>query len=106
MRMTRVNTYRRGNRRHRVCPAVGGDGRPRRTPKSGSVSAAMSVTRQLVDTAATRGDDDALIGAGDGRRHTYASLASTVTRAAAGLAWRGLRPHDVVGVYVGDVACF
>lgn len=65
-----------------------------------------SVTQQLVETAATRGDDNALVGSNAGRRHTYASLASTVMRAAAGLAWRGLRPRDVVGVYVPDVACY
>ena len=71
-----------------------------------SVSADMSVTQQLVETAATRGDDEALVGAGGSRRHTYASLASTVMSAAAGLAWRGLRPRDVVGVYVPDAACY
>ena len=66
----------------------------------------MNVTQQLVEVAATRGDDDALVGSNAGRRHTYASLASTVMRAAAGLAWRGLRPRDVVGVYVADVATY
>jgi acyl-CoA synthetase (AMP-forming)/AMP-acid ligase II len=66
----------------------------------------MSVTQQLVETAATRGQGDALVGSNAERRHTYPSLASTVMRAAAGLAWRGLRPRDVVGVYVPDVACY
>jgi acyl-CoA synthetase (AMP-forming)/AMP-acid ligase II len=66
----------------------------------------MSVTQQLVETAATRGDGDALVGSNAERRHTYPGLASTVMRAAAGLAWRGLRPRDVVGVYVPDVACY
>ena len=66
----------------------------------------MSVTQQLLETAATRGDDDALVGSNAGRRHTYDSLASTLMRAAAGLAWRGLRPRDVVGVYVPDAACY
>jgi len=66
----------------------------------------MSVTQQLVEAAGTRGDEEALIGSNDGRRHTYGGLASTLMRAAAGLAWRGLRPRDVVGVYVPDVACY
>jgi acyl-CoA synthetase (AMP-forming)/AMP-acid ligase II len=70
-----------------------------------SVKAEMSVTQQLVESAATRGDDEALVDTNAGR-HTYADLASTVMRAAAGLAWRGLRPRDVVGVYVADVACY
>jgi len=65
----------------------------------------MSVTQQLIETAASRADDDALVDSSAGH-HTYASLASTVTHAAAGLAWRGLRPRDVVGVYVADVACY
>jgi acyl-CoA synthetase (AMP-forming)/AMP-acid ligase II len=66
----------------------------------------MSVTQQLVETAAARRHEDALVGPGAGLRHTYDRLASTVMRAAAGLAWRGLRPRDVVGVYVPDVTCY
>src|SRR5215475_914517 len=66
----------------------------------------MSVTQQLVETATSHGDDDALVVSNAGRRQTYAGLASTVMRAAAGLAWRGLRPRDVVGVYVPDVATY
>jgi acyl-CoA synthetase (AMP-forming)/AMP-acid ligase II len=65
----------------------------------------MSVTQQLVETAASRADDEALVDARAGH-HTYAGLARTVTHAAAGLAWRGLRPRDVVGVYVADAACY
>jgi len=66
----------------------------------------MSVTQQLVETAVAHGDGDALVGSNADRRHTYAGLVSTLMRAAAGLAWRGLRPRDVVGVYVPDVACY
>lgn len=71
-----------------------------------SVRVDMSVTQQLVEAAATRGDDDALVGPDAGRHQTYDDLARTVMRAAAGLAWRGLRPRDVVGVYVPDVVCY
>ncbi|MBO0832899.1 MAG: AMP-binding protein, partial [Actinobacteria bacterium] len=66
----------------------------------------MTVTQQLVETATARGNGEALIGASPGRCHTYTGLASTVTRAAAGLAWRGLRPRDVVGVYVPDATYY
>jgi acyl-CoA synthetase (AMP-forming)/AMP-acid ligase II len=38
--------------------------------------------------------------------YSLSDLVSTVLRAAAGLAWRGVRPSDVVGVYVPDVACY
>jgi acyl-CoA synthetase (AMP-forming)/AMP-acid ligase II len=65
----------------------------------------MSVTLKLVEAAAVRGDDEALVDSSEGR-HTYARLASTLMRAAAGLAWRGLRPRDVVGVYVPDAVCY
>jgi acyl-CoA synthetase (AMP-forming)/AMP-acid ligase II len=66
----------------------------------------MTVTQELVETAAKRGDDDALVSSSAAWHQSYADLASTVTRAAAGLAWRGLRPRDIVGVYVPDVACY
>jgi acyl-CoA synthetase (AMP-forming)/AMP-acid ligase II len=36
----------------------------------------------------------------------YADLAAIVQAAAAGLAWRGLQPRDVVGVYVPDAVCY
>ena len=38
--------------------------------------------------------------------YSFADLAATVQRAAAGLAWRGLRPQDIVGVYVPDAASY
>ncbi len=66
----------------------------------------LTVTQQLVETAAGHGDHAALIGAVDSQQCTYSDLASTIKRAAAGLAWRGLRPRDVVGVYVQDVASY
>lgn len=62
----------------------------------------MTVTQQLVEAAAVYGDHPALIGPLGDQCATYAGLASTLRRAAAGLAWRGLRPRDVVGVYVAD----
>jgi acyl-CoA synthetase (AMP-forming)/AMP-acid ligase II len=64
----------------------------------------MSVTQQLVETAVTHGDDEALVNSG--HRHTYSGLVSTLLRAAAGLAWRGLRPRDIVGVFVPDAATY
>jgi len=66
----------------------------------------MTVTQRLVDSAAVHGRRAALIGLRADQSYSYADLASTVQRAAAGLAWRGLRPRDVVGVYVPDAACF
>lgn len=66
----------------------------------------LTVTQQLVETAAAHGGRAALIGPAASQRYTYADLASVIMRAAAGLAWRGLRPRDVVGVYVPDVASY
>jgi acyl-CoA synthetase (AMP-forming)/AMP-acid ligase II len=72
----------------------------------------VSVTRRLVSVAADRDGLIALIGGAwsDGRPSSeccsYTSLAATVQAAAAGLAWRGLRPGDVVGVIVPDVVGF
>ncbi|HXW87267.1 MAG TPA: AMP-binding protein [Streptosporangiaceae bacterium] len=66
----------------------------------------LTVTQQLVETAAAHDGRNALIGPVASQPYSYADLASTITRAAAGLAWRGLRPRDVVGVYVPDVASY
>jgi acyl-CoA synthetase (AMP-forming)/AMP-acid ligase II len=66
----------------------------------------LTVTQQLVETAGAHGGHAALIGPVASEPYTYADLASIVQRAAAGLAWRGLRPRDVVGVYVPDVASY
>jgi acyl-CoA synthetase (AMP-forming)/AMP-acid ligase II len=66
----------------------------------------LTVTQQLVETAAAHGGRAALIGPVASEPYTYADLANVIKRAAAGLAWRGLRPGDVVGVYVPDVASY
>jgi acyl-CoA synthetase (AMP-forming)/AMP-acid ligase II len=66
----------------------------------------LTVTQQLVETAAEHSSHPALIGPVGGEAYSYADLAGTIQRAAAGLAWRGLRPRDIVGVYVPDVASY
>ncbi|MDR2988625.1 MAG: AMP-binding protein [Nocardiopsaceae bacterium] len=74
--------------------------------------AEVSVTKRLVSIAAGRADQAALLGGPgpDGRlrggSYSYASLATTIQAAAAGLTWRGLRPRDVVGVLAPDVVGF
>ena len=65
-----------------------------------------TATEQLVDVAAAFGCRPALLGRCSERPFSFAELASTIQRAAAGLAWRGLRPLDVVGVYVPDAASY
>ncbi len=65
-----------------------------------------TVTQQLVDAASAFGCRPALLGWQSERPFSYAELASTILRAAAGLAWRGLRSGDVVGVYVPDAASY
>ncbi|HXP21472.1 MAG TPA: AMP-binding protein [Streptosporangiaceae bacterium] len=75
-------------------------------------AAEVSVTQRLVAVAAGHYELTALVGGirSDGRpgadTYTYARLAATVQAAATGLAWRGLRPRDVVGVYVPDAVSF
>jgi acyl-CoA synthetase (AMP-forming)/AMP-acid ligase II len=66
----------------------------------------LTVTQQLVETAAGYGGRAALIGPLAVEPCSYAELASIIKRAAAGLAWRGLRPRDVVGVYVPDATSY
>jgi non-ribosomal peptide synthetase component F len=66
----------------------------------------VTVTERLLTVAASRGEHRALVEGADGRSHSYADLAVTVQSAAAGLAWHGLQPRDVVGVYVPDAACY
>ena len=72
----------------------------------------VSVTRRLVSIATDRAGLTALVGGPGangqprGGSHSYASLATTIQAAAAGLTWRGLRPRDVVGVLVPDVVGF
>jgi acyl-CoA synthetase (AMP-forming)/AMP-acid ligase II len=67
---------------------------------------AVTVTQRLISVAAAYGARTALAGSTPEAQFSFADLASTVQRAAAGLAWRGLRPRDVVGVYVPDAVCY
>jgi acyl-CoA synthetase (AMP-forming)/AMP-acid ligase II len=66
----------------------------------------LTVTQRLVDAASAYGCRPALVAKHPARPYSFADLASTIQRAAAGLAWRGLRPRDVVGVYVPDAASY
>jgi acyl-CoA synthetase (AMP-forming)/AMP-acid ligase II len=65
-----------------------------------------TVTQRLIGVAAAYGCRPALVGRNPEPPYSFADLASTVQRAAAGLAWRGLRPRDVVGVYVPDAVSY
>jgi acyl-CoA synthetase (AMP-forming)/AMP-acid ligase II len=65
-----------------------------------------TVTQRLVSAAAAHGCRPALVARRPESPYSFADLIATVQRAAAGLAWRGLRPRDVVGVYVPDAACY
>jgi len=64
------------------------------------------VTQRLLAVAPSRGERRALVGGPADPACSYAELAGTVRAAAAGLAFRGLQPTDVVGVYVPDAACY
>jgi non-ribosomal peptide synthetase component E (peptide arylation enzyme) len=66
----------------------------------------LTVTQRLLDTAAARSAHVALLGGSAPTSCSYPELAVTLQRAAAGLAWRGVRPRDVVGVYVADAASY
>src|SRR5580692_3197484 len=66
----------------------------------------VTVTQRLLAAAPSRGEHRALVGGPAGLACSYAELAATVQAAAAGLAWRGLQPRDVVGVYVSDAGCY
>ena len=74
--------------------------------------AEVSVTKRLVSVATDRAGLTALVGGPGpegqpgGGCYSYASLATTVQAAAAGLTWRGLQPRDVVGVLAPDVVGF
>jgi acyl-CoA synthetase (AMP-forming)/AMP-acid ligase II len=65
-----------------------------------------TVTQRLLAAAPSRGAHRALLGGPAVPAYGYADLAAIVQAAAAGLAWRGLQPRDVVGVYVPDAACY
>jgi acyl-CoA synthetase (AMP-forming)/AMP-acid ligase II len=66
----------------------------------------VTVTQRLLDSAAARDGRTALAGGTVSPAYTYPGLAVLLQRAAAGLAWRGVRPRDVVGVYVDDAAAY
>jgi len=72
----------------------------------------ITVTQRLVALAAGHYELRALVGGigPDGHAgaatYSYSRLAATVAAAASGLAWRGLQPKDVVGVYVPDAVSF
>jgi acyl-coenzyme A synthetase/AMP-(fatty) acid ligase len=72
----------------------------------------VSATRRLICAAADRVGQVAFVGGArhdggpGGESYSYASFASTVQAAAAGLTWRGLRPRDVVGIMVPDALSF
>src|SRR5580658_3134335 len=66
----------------------------------------VTVTQRLLADAPSRGEHRALVGGPADPACSYAKLAATVQAAAAGLAWRGLQPRDVIGVYVPDAACY
>jgi acyl-CoA synthetase (AMP-forming)/AMP-acid ligase II len=64
----------------------------------------VAVTQRLLGMASARGSHPAL----DGRKDhacSYGELVAVIQGAAAGLAWRGLHPRDVVGVHVPDAVC-
>ena len=68
-----------------------------------------TVTQRLVGLSSARGEHPALVGgtaAWPGATLSHAGLAAALQTAAAGLAWRGLRSQDVVGVYVPDAVSY
>ncbi len=73
---------------------------------SSSLNGDKTVTERLVETAAAYSCRPALVGRQSEQPYSFADLATTIQRAAAGLAWRGLRPRDVVGVYVPDAVSY
>jgi non-ribosomal peptide synthetase component E (peptide arylation enzyme) len=71
-----------------------------------AVTGEVTVTQRLLAVAPSRGEHRALVGGPADPACSYADLAATVQAAAAGLAWRGLQPRDVVGVYVPNAGCY
>jgi acyl-CoA synthetase (AMP-forming)/AMP-acid ligase II len=68
-----------------------------------------TVTQRLVDQGSARGEHPALVGGPatwPGGTLSHGDLAMILQTAAAGLAWRGLRTQDVVGVYVPDAVSY
>lgn len=82
----------------------------RRAPASSLAASVQSpgtsITQRLVAAAAAFGCRPALVPRRPEPPHSFADLAAAVQHAAAGLAWRGLRPRDVVGVYVPDAVSY
>ncbi|HSZ44617.1 MAG TPA: AMP-binding protein [Streptosporangiaceae bacterium] len=81
-------------------------GRGSRASAGTVLPAETTVTQRLITAAAAYGCRPALVGRRPEPPYSFADFAGTVQRAAAGLAWRGLRPRDVVGVYVPDAICY
>jgi acyl-CoA synthetase (AMP-forming)/AMP-acid ligase II len=68
-----------------------------------------TITQRLIDLAPARGEKPALVGGtalNQSQRLSYAEFARMVLAAAAGLAWRGVRSGDAVGVYVPDAPSY
>ena len=66
----------------------------------------VSLHEFVLGGAAALGDKPALIDAASGRSLSYAALAAGVSRVAAGLAARGFRPGDVLGVFMPNAPEF
>jgi len=63
----------------------------------------VSLTEYVLGDAAQRGDKPAIIDGASGRTLSYAQLADSVRRAAAGLAAHGMREGDVLGIFSPNV---
>jgi acyl-coenzyme A synthetase/AMP-(fatty) acid ligase len=69
----------------------------------------VTVTQRLISLAPARGDKTALVGGaalGQRQRLSYPDFARMVLESAAGLAWRGVRSGDAVGLCVPDAASY
>lgn len=66
----------------------------------------VSITSFVFQNAAALGDKPALIEGETGRTITYAQLADSIRRAAAGLATRGFKQHEVFGILSPNVPEF
>jgi acyl-CoA synthetase (AMP-forming)/AMP-acid ligase II len=76
---------------------------------TGMPAGPVTVTQRLIGLGAARGEHAALEGGSatwPGRALSYAALARILMAAAAGLARRGVRPGDVVGVHVPDAVSY
>jgi non-ribosomal peptide synthetase component F len=71
-------------------------------PSAGEVT----FTQRLLSLGPARGPRPALAGGMSTTTYSYAELAATIQAAAAGLAWRGLQPGDVVGVHLPDAVSY